>query len=671
MDIEPFLPAVAEINKVLSRQPGAIPSVPAVAIKLFQLVRNENTGVPTLAKLIETDTGLSTAVLKRVNSAAYGLGRKISSIQDAVVILGFQTIREMSLEILVYKQILNQTYGSFDILSFWRHSLAVAYLSRELAKVVDAEIADASYCAGLLHDIGKIILEVAGKISYSEFLHVLSEKRLDLPETEERILGLAHDAIGAYYCHHWGFPDSISLVVGYHHRGFAKLNPSDQDTRLLAIVSLSDFISHMQGLALYPAPIHNILLPEATEILDLENIDIEPVLRTTDEYLAETAKFFRFQFPDMPTLRSNLLRENLHLARMNEHHRKQDSNLSDAWHDKLRNSLVIPHHSLDADEIKRATLQAIRSDLGFDRLYLFDVHPTDRCLVLSYVLDRSSLPGIPEGTVFPISLDSEKILTCLRRGIPVAIAGETLVELEFLKPFNISSMGLIPIFRKGRVTGCIGVDNGIGHRQIPPDSLVAMKGIAGELGVALENAQSFEMVQQKANLDPLTGIFNRGATEEFLARLIGQASTDKATLAVAMVDIDHFKRFNDDFGHRAGDDILKVVASALRKYSRPQDRVGRYGGEEFLIVLDKANFRQALLFGERIRARIESLGRVLEKRFKNHWLTISAGIAEYDPMHQHSGVLIESADQALYAAKHGGRNRVMGFHDGKIVSLGG
>jgi diguanylate cyclase (GGDEF)-like protein len=126
-----------------------------------------------------------------------------------------------------------------------------------------------------------------------------------------------------------------------------------------------------------------------------------------------------------------------------------------------------------------------------------------------------------------------------------------------------------------------------------------------------------------------------------------------------MVDVDFFKKFNDNFGHLAGDSILKLIAGSLLKFSRPTEVVGRYGGEEFMCVLKDTDLKGAHLYGERIRRKIEELGKLLIKRFPGQPLTVSIGAAAYEPGLASSKALIELADKALYAAKDGGRNRVV------------
>jgi diguanylate cyclase (GGDEF)-like protein/putative nucleotidyltransferase with HDIG domain len=664
--IDRLLPSAQAINAILSRKLDVLPGVSVVIMRLLQLTRDEDASFNDLVKLVETDPGLSATVLRRVNSAAYGYRRKIASIMEAVVILGFNTIRGMAMEIMLYEQLIKRRYRSSQYIAFWRHSLVVAYSCRTLAQQIGYENEDAAYCAGLLHDIGKIILDSCGKLSYSDIMEQLKQSALNPIEEESRLIGLGHDAVGGYFCRQWGFPDNITLAVAYHHRRFDALDIPAADKRLTAIVALANFIAVTQGLTMEEKPKQALLAPEATEWIDIGKVDFAKLLAEADKNLKETSEFYQFQFPDAPTIRQNLLLANLSLGCLNSRlHYQPGADPAGASAGPGKN-LSLPHQSLIPDEIKQSTLTAIQHDFNFDRLYIFDLERESRSLFLSYMLDDPAGMHPSVGTHLEDCPRIEKVLNCLRQKIPVIITGETTHEVEFLNKFEAPAIGLVPITQNGHISGIIGVDNCASKRAISPETLDAIAVIAAEMGVALEHARLFEQFKQRALLDGLTRIYNRGAIEEYLANAFEH---DRANLAVGMVDIDYFKKFNDTFGHSVGDDVLKIVASLIKKYSRPQDQVGRYGGEEFIFVLHSADFEQALLFAERLRAKTEKLGVILENRFKKHFLTLSVGVAVYEPDIENYPQLIQRADQALYEAKHQGRNRIMGFQAGKLIGL--
>lgn len=178
-------------------------------------------------------------------------------------------------------------------------------------------------------------------------------------------------------------------------------------------------------------------------------------------------------------------------------------------------------------------------------------------------------------------------------------------------------------------------------------------GTAALLRDITEQKRLEEELRRLSKTDGLTGLFNRRHLDESLQAELDRARRYQLNLSVLMFDIDHFKRFNDTYGHDQGDRVLKAVATMLRSTLRHQDVPCRYGGEEFVAILPSTQLAGAGALAERLRHEVE------EMVIDGLKVTISIGVAEYpalDTVEQH--VLIEAADAAMYEAKHGGRNRV-------------
>ena len=171
-----------------------------------------------------------------------------------------------------------------------------------------------------------------------------------------------------------------------------------------------------------------------------------------------------------------------------------------------------------------------------------------------------------------------------------------------------------------------------------------------------------DMLERFALLDGLTGIHNRRYFDEQLEKEISRNIREDRPLSVIMMDIDHFKEFNDHYGHGAGDQCLKKVAHALTDtLSRPGDTLCRYGGEEFVALLPGNDGGGAGVVAERLREAVEALSIAHEYSSVSDVVTLSLGIAFAEPAGEHKGTaesLIKRADEALYAAKRAGRNRV-------------
>jgi diguanylate cyclase (GGDEF)-like protein len=162
------------------------------------------------------------------------------------------------------------------------------------------------------------------------------------------------------------------------------------------------------------------------------------------------------------------------------------------------------------------------------------------------------------------------------------------------------------------------------------------------------------LARRDASHDALTGLFNRRAATEVLSKERARALRQRTPLSVLMLDIDHFKRINDRWGHAAGDGVLLALADVLRQELRTNDVGVRHGGEEFLVILPGTSGSQAFEAAERIRTEIGRLAIPLEGAIES--ITVSVGVATFDGL-ETDDALIARADAALYQAKQSGRNR--------------
>jgi diguanylate cyclase (GGDEF)-like protein len=212
-----------------------------------------------------------------------------------------------------------------------------------------------------------------------------------------------------------------------------------------------------------------------------------------------------------------------------------------------------------------------------------------------------------------------------------------------------------PLQAHGTVMGVINVNNKKNHRNYSRGDLRLIEAIAGHAAVALRNAQLYEETLELAKRDSLTGLANHGHFWSTLEIEIDRASRYEREVSLVMVDIDHFKAYNDRHGHMAGDDALVEVARNIVRTSRNHDFAARYGGEEFVIILPETGKTGGVVVAEKLRKSIAA--RIFaDKKCGN--LTISAGVSTF-PHDAHSAAsLVESADSRLYIAKDRGRNIV-------------
>lgn len=191
---------------------------------------------------------------------------------------------------------------------------------------------------------------------------------------------------------------------------------------------------------------------------------------------------------------------------------------------------------------------------------------------------------------------------------------------------------------------------------------ISPRSLERSLRYALKLGETLEALRQLATRDQLTGMLNRRELDRILMEESERAQRFGHSLALIMVDIDHFKSVNDTHGHPAGDAVLRRVAQRLTAQVRTVDRIARYGGEEFALVLVQTDRRAALEVASRIVATVAAQPVPIDGGLELP-LTVSAGLAVLPADAKHVEQLISAADRALYAAKKGGRNRVVAFHE--------
>jgi len=241
------------------------------------------------------------------------------------------------------------------------------------------------------------------------------------------------------------------------------------------------------------------------------------------------------------------------------------------------------------------------------------------------------------------------------------LAGKTLTENDINTVTDYvglcqetKSRMCIPLVSFGQTMGALVLDSDR-VRAFRSQELQPLESAADICATAIQNAHYVERVKQLAYLDGLTGIFNRRFFEMRIAEELDRARRFSTAMAVIMVDIDQFKRLNDEFGHLLGDEVLRQVSSIFHQQLRKIDVVCRFGGEEFAILLSQTNGQHAQGVAEKLRRLVETW------QFPGvpRPVTISAGTATYPEHGTTRDELVKAADAALYAAKLAGRNQVM------------
>jgi diguanylate cyclase (GGDEF)-like protein/PAS domain S-box-containing protein len=309
----------------------------------------------------------------------------------------------------------------------------------------------------------------------------------------------------------------------------------------------------------------------------------------------------------------------------------------------------------EASAVVANSVQKLFPGASSGALYLFKA---SRNLIEAAI--RWGAAGVSEPTFLPDACWS------LRRGQPHwSNHPQRSIKCQHLAQSSRAECLCIPMVAQGNTIGVLHIEFGTaaapGHDHatgILRDSHQRLAvSVASQLALSLASLQLRETLRERSIRDPLTHLFNRRFLEESLERELQVAARKKQALAVLFLDLDHFKRFNDIFGHDAGDMVLQSIADLFRSFFRATDICCRYGGEEFAIVLPESSARDAAIRAEALRLEVKKM-RLQHKKQTLGPITLSAGVAAFPEHGSTSAELLTIADQCLYESKSNGRDVV-------------
>jgi diguanylate cyclase (GGDEF)-like protein len=235
-------------------------------------------------------------------------------------------------------------------------------------------------------------------------------------------------------------------------------------------------------------------------------------------------------------------------------------------------------------------------------------------------------------------------------------AGDHTAECGHFRPLHRSYL-CVPILAQGEAFGILHFQ-GMDKRVIADSEISLATNFADQVGLAVANIRLREALRSQSIRDPLTGLYNRRYLDETLEREVRRAGRSDHAVSILMLDIDHFKRFNDTNGHDAGDTVLRETSTLISASIRSEDIACRFGGEEFVVVLPTATVEVAQARAERLRLRLHDLSPLHQGRPLGR-VTASIGVAEFPRHGLTPKDLLTAADAALYQAKNGGRDLVV------------
>lgn len=254
-----------------------LPSLPHVVLKIMELTEDPNSTAQQINDVLNQDQGMTAKVLRLANSAFYGFPRRIATVTEATVFLGFKTVRSIVMAASV-SDLLSREVEGYALASgeLWRHSQCVAISARLIAKKCKFYTVDVAYTAGLLHDIGKLVLNSTMKQAYHEVVAMVESENIPFTTAEDQILGFNHAVVGAKIAEKWNLPSELVEAIAYHH------NPDQSkiNFQLTSIVHVADAICLSMGMGI---GIDGMLYPLSAEAMQVLKFDEKEVDNTVSQ----------------------------------------------------------------------------------------------------------------------------------------------------------------------------------------------------------------------------------------------------------------------------------------------------------------------------------------------------------------------------------------------------
>lgn len=257
---------------------GQVPTLPEVLTRILEVLEDESSSIEDITSIIASDPAITARILRLANSAFFGSRFQIETIQRAVVTVGFEAVKQMTLATTVLDSVAKCHQHCLDPEDFWMHSLGTAKAAQFLAlSTRQISLPEACFTAGLLRELGKYIMAINLKLEYDEILQQAALERTSLREMEQRVLHTDHTEVGAWLMQQWGFPTVICAAVGYAHNPEAYDGPYQREVR---IVSIAGDMARVAQFGQAGEPVVAVLPQERIESLGLQVAQVEEICDT-------------------------------------------------------------------------------------------------------------------------------------------------------------------------------------------------------------------------------------------------------------------------------------------------------------------------------------------------------------------------------------------------------
>jgi diguanylate cyclase (GGDEF)-like protein len=617
---------------------GDLPSPKGAALAIIRLTQRDDTSLADLAHAVKSDPAFVGRLIKAANSVRASGGRPIASIQDALIVLGVPAVRSMALGFSLLSNFSSGNCRNFDYGHFWSRSLAFAVAIQALVQHTHAAPPDEAFSVGLLAHIGELALATIFPDDYARVLaqHRDSQEK-SLLELERGAFAMGHDALSAAMMLDWGLPKVFVEPVFHHER--PETASFGEGSRQHAMLWSLVLAGHIADICLAPDDKRHTMMPQLLLLGSRVSIAADSLNSLCDNVAREWR-----EWGDMLDVRTSAVPPFADMSKTSPALQLATETPGPASESSRMRVLVV-----DDDGSMRALLRAMLLGAGHE---VYEAADGKQAFELALdIQPQIMIVDWMMPTMDGIELTRSMRQTKTGRGIYILILtgleeDDKLVEAFEAGVDDFMSKPLKPRLLAARLRA--------GQRVIMLQQEIErdreeIRHFAAELAVTNRR------LQEVALTDSLTGCPNRRYAMERLEQEWATCSRNKRPLSCMVVDVDYFKRINDDHGHDIGDVALKQIAAALKSALRAQDIIARMGGDEFLVVCPDTDLAAAAICAERMRKAVEALpvagGHPAGR-------SVSIGLAVRDAAMGNPDALIKAADQGLYVAKQRGRNRV-------------
>ncbi|KAA3619296.1 MAG: HDOD domain-containing protein [Calditrichaeota bacterium] len=470
-----------------------IPAMPQIWMKIRDMTQHLNISAPGIAKEILKDQGMTTRILKVANSATYaGYNQRVTTVTNAIVLLGFNEVRNVVVGYAVYEMLAKlKKNNHFNFKEFWVHSLATGVAARMLAESVQYRNSEEAFVAGLLHDVGKLVIS---QLMPKEYDSVLLRIRggMDNLEAENEILHVDHQVIGAWVAERWHFPEVLVRAVSQHHRCELEERQKSR-SRIVDIIAVANEMVHLIFSSGAKNKMKDAMFCQsnAQSLLSISRERWSHIIRNLATNVRSNIEEYNLKDSDIDSLLTTLEEDDCEKLQSEKLYKEMNHELSE----KVQELSVLNDFSaalLDVENFKQVQtllLENIYRGIAFSRILLFVPVKNNRLDAtagfgadIEKCVGKSSIK-ISEGGVIAKCFSDGTVINVLNAASHLFSDVVSQHELNLLR---CSSFACVPLTAKDKVLGVIVVDNHVAEAPVSDQRLSAVVTFCNQASLALK-----------------------------------------------------------------------------------------------------------------------------------------------------------------------------------------